>query len=330
MAVPDGSPRVRAEAVFPGGRGLWRDALSRLVRNRLALVGGIVVLLLAVAAVFAPWLAPSGYAEGDLLDNYASPGREHWLGADFLGRDVLSRLIYGARVSLTVGVVGALTAFAIGMAYGSVSGFYGGKTDDLLMRFVDLMYSIPTLLIIILIMVYFRSAVTAADDLNAVVRAIRTADNAMGGMLVIFLGIGVSSWMTMARLSRGSVLALRESEFVMAARAAGSSDARIVLRDLLPNIIGPLIVAETLNIPHYILLEAFLSFIGLGVNAPTPSWGGMISEGIRSMRSHPHLALFPAVALSVALFAFNFLGDGLRDAFDPRMRGTTSRRSHRR
>jgi oligopeptide transport system permease protein len=215
------------------------DAALRLARNRLALAGAIIVVLLTAAAVFAPLVSPSGYEEGDLLNNYAPPGREHWLGADFPGRDVLSRLIYGARVSLTVGFVGAFTSFVIGMAYGSLSGYYGGRVDNILMRIVDVMYAIPTLLLIILIMVYFRSAVADVEDLSLVVRWLRAADSAVGGLLAVFVGIGVSSWMTMARLARGGVLSMKESEFVMAARAVGASDRRIVSRSILPTSSAP-------------------------------------------------------------------------------------------
>ena len=302
------------------GRGLWADAARRLAQNKLALTGAAIILLLVFAAIFAPVLAPKGYADASLKDNYATPGREYLLGADFLGRDMLTRIMYGTRVSLTVGIVGATMALLIGVVYGSFAGYYGGRIDNLMMRVVDVMYGLPTLLVVILIMVYFRSASLSGADTNPVLRLIGTVDDAMGGMLVIFIGIGITSWLTVSRLVRGMVLALKEQDFVDAAHAMGASDRRIVTRHLLPNFLGPVIILETLNIPNYILLEAFLSFIGLGVNPPTPSWGGMISEGFRGLRSYPHLVLYPATALSITLLAFNFLGDGLRDALDPRMR----------
>ena len=307
------------------GRGLWADAVARLLKNRLALTGGTIVLLLATAAVFAPLVAPKAYDKGSLKDNYATPrlGREYLMGGDFMGRDMLSRIIYGTRVSLTVGIVGATMATLIGVVYGSVAGYYGGRADNWMMRFVDLMYGLPTLLVIILIMVYFRSATLAGQTSNPVLRGIGSIDGAMGGMLFIFIGIGITSWLTVSRLVRGIVLSLKEQQFVEAAHALGASDRGIMVRHLLPNFIGPVIVAETLNIPSYILIEAFLSFIGLGVNPPMPSWGGMISEGFRGMRPYPHLVMFPALALSITLLAFNFLGDGLRDALDPRMRGSS-------
>ena len=304
-------------------RGLWIDAALRLTKNRLALVGATVLLLLALSAVFAPLVAPKAYDQGSLEDNYATPGREYLLGADFMGRDMLSRIIYGTRVSLTVGVVGATMAMAIGLVYGSISGYYGGRVDNWMMRVVDVLYGLATLLVVILIMVYFRSATLSGSDVNPFVRAMGSLDDSMGGMLFIFVGIGVTSWLTASRLVRGLVLSLKEQQFIESAHSIGASDVRIMGRHLLPNVIGALIVAETLTIPNYILLEAFLSFIGLGVNPPTPSWGGMISEGFRGMRSYPHLVLYPAAALTITLLAFNFVGDGLRDALDPRMRGAS-------
>ncbi|MBI4298662.1 MAG: ABC transporter permease [Chloroflexi bacterium] len=303
-----------------GHRGIWADAALRLAKNKLAVAGGIILLLLVIAAIFAPFIAPKGYAEGSLEQNYATPGKRYLLGADFMGRDLLSRIIYGTRVSLTVGVVGATLATIIGVIYGSISGFYGGRIDNWMMRFVDLMYGLPTLLLIILIMVYFRSSSLVGVESNPVIKALSVIDDAIGGMFFIFIGIATTSWLTMSRLVRGMILSLKEQQFVEAALVAGASDFRIMSRHLLPNFLGPVIVAETLNIPNYIIIEAFLSFIGLGVNPPMPSWGGMISEGFRGMRSYPHLVLFPAMALSITLLAFNFLGDGLRDALDPRMR----------
>jgi oligopeptide transport system permease protein len=305
------------------GRGLWTDAAYRLARNKLAVAGASIILIMALAAIFAPIVAPKGYAVGSLKDNYASPGSDYLLGADFMGRDMLSRIIYGTRVSLTAGVVGATIATMIGLVYGSVAGYYGGRTDNWMMRIVDILYGLPTLLVIILIMVYFRSASLSGEGTNFFISWIGSIDDSMGGMFFIFVGIGLTSWLTASRLVRVQILSLKEQQFIESAHAIGSSDMRIMTRHLLPNVLGPLIVAETLTIPTYILYEAFLSFIGLGVNPPMPSWGGMISEGFRGMRSYPHLVLYPAGALTVTLLAFNFLGDGLRDALDPRMLGTS-------
>jgi oligopeptide transport system permease protein len=236
-----------------------------------------------------------------------------------MGRDLLSRIIYGTRISLSVGIVGALTAFIIGVLYGVVSGYYGGKADNVMMRFVDIMYGFPTLLLIILMMVLFKStfAVTTPGTFAAALSAI---DRAFGGLFFIFIGIGITAWIGMARIARGMALSLREKEFVEAARATGNSNLQIILKHVLPNLMGPCIVRVTLAIPGYITFEAFLSFIGLGVNPPTPSWGMLISEGYQAMRSYPHLAIYPGLALAITMMAFNFLGDGLRDALDPRMK----------
>lgn len=285
------------------------------------MLGLAVIVTLAVLAIAAPLVAPFHFADDHLEDNFTGPGSKYLLGTDFLGRDVLSRLIYGTRVSLTIGVAGATMATIIGVTWGTIAAYRGGFTDSVMMRFVDLMYGFPTLLLIILIMVFFRANVDPSSEGSFSLReTLRSLDLALGSLLFIFIGIAITSWMTTARLVRGLVLSLKEQEFVNAARALGASDRRIILRHLLPNFLGPVIVAETLNIPTYILFEAFLSFIGLGVNPPVPSWGAMINEGVQAMRSSPHLVLFPSLTMVLALLSFNFLGDGLRDALDPRMR----------
>ncbi len=298
---------------------LWKDAFRRMCKNKMAMLGAIIIITLFILAIFAPYIAPYHYAESDLKDNYAKPGDKYLLGADFMGRDVLSRIIYGTRISLSVGIIGASTAFILGVLYGLISGYYGGKIDNIMMRIVDIMYGFPTLLLIILMMVLFKStfAVTTPGTIAGTLSAI---DNAFGGLFFIFIGIGVTAWIGMARIARGMALSLREKEFVEAARATGNSNFQIMIKHILPNLIGPCIVAVTLQIPRYITFEAFLSFIGLGVNPPTPSWGMMISEGYKAIRSYPHLALYPGIALAITMMAFNFLGDGLRDALDPRMK----------
>ncbi len=298
---------------------LWKDAFRRMCKNKMAVLGGIIIIVLLIISIFAPYFAPYHYAEGSLKDNFAQPGSKFLLGADFMGRDLLSRIIYGTRISLSVGIVGAVTAFIIGVLYGVVSGYYGGKIDNVMMRFVDIMYGFPTLLLIILMMVLFKStfAVTTPGSFAATLSAI---DKAFGGLFFIFIGIGITAWIGMARIARGMALSLREKEFVEAARATGNSNLHIMLKHMLPNLIGPCIVRVTLAIPRYITFEAFLSFIGLGVNPPTPSWGMLISEGYQAMRSYPHLAIYPGLALAITMMAFNFLGDGLRDALDPRMK----------
>jgi ABC-type dipeptide/oligopeptide/nickel transport system permease subunit len=297
----------------------WRDALRRLLRNRAAVVGGTIVIAFVVLAVFAPIFAPASFTDGDLENNNAPPGGKFLLGADFMGRDMLSRLIYGTRISLTVGFLGAITAFLIGIVYGTISGFFGGKTDTVMMRVVDILYAFPTILFIILLMVLFKTTIMAVSQ-NVIVQGLIKIDRYFGGMLFIMIGIGLTSWVGMARISRGMALSLRETEYMQAARALGARRTRLIFRHLIPNLIGPCIVTVTLRIPGFIATEAFLSFIGLGVDPPTPSWGMMIAEGTKVIRSYPHQALFPGIALALVMLSFNFLGDGLRDALDPRMK----------
>ncbi len=317
---------------------LYRDALSRLIRNKAAVLGVMIIFVLVLTYIFAPTIALKGYEVQDnsnnntmpawlaslfsTTQNYARINNSYPLGADDLGRDIFSRIVYGTRISLTVAFVGPLLALAIGMTYGSISGYFGGRVDNIMMRLVDIMYAFPTLLLIILMMAFFRSSFAGIAEPGSLKYYMNQIDSATGGMLFIFIGIGVTSWMQMARLTRGQVLSLREKEFVESARSLGASDARIMFRHILPNALGPLIVSETLAIPNYISFEAFLSFIGLGVNPPTPSWGSMIADGARMIRTYPSQALLPGIALAVTMFAFNFLGDGLRDALDPRMKGT--------
>lgn len=324
------------------GESLWASALRRLLRNKPAIIGMIIIILNILMAIFAPQLAPRNYAEQVLANNDSSPewvtrlfpsmipsdqpggyvriNNDYPLGADSLGRDILSRIIYGSRISLMVAFVGPLFAVLVGLLVGMTAGYFGGRVDNTLMRAVDIMYAFPTLLFIILLMTFFRFS-TAAPEPGTLSFALGDLDRRSGGMLFIFVGIGLTSWMQMARLVRGQVLSVREKEYVEAAHAIGTPDRKIMIQHVLPNILGPLIVAETLTIPTYISYEAFLSFIGLGVQQPTPSWGSMISEGARQIVSYPSQAIFPAVALFLIMFSFNFLGDGLRDALDPRMRG---------
>lgn len=315
--APATAPPPAAPPAARRATGLARDALRRFLRNRLAAASLAFLALLVLAAVLAPLLAPRHYAADDLLAAYAAPGEAYPLGADFMGRDVLSRILYGARVSLAVALVGALLSFAAGLAYGLTAGYLGGRWDHLLMRVVDVLYSLPTLVVIILIMVYFRAGQpTQFTGLKALLYG---WDRALGGMLFIFVGIGLTSWLQMARVARGEALALKARDFVQSAVAAGASGPRVVLRHILPNLLGPCIVVETATIPSYILTEAFLSFIGLGVNPPMPSWGAMINEGYQAMRAYPHVIVWPVLALTATVLAFNFVGDGLRDALDPRL-----------
>ncbi len=316
-------------------RSLWRDSWNRLVRNRLALGGLALVIALISVAIFARFIAPFDFATQDLILNNAIPEYLMWmmpegaeryatisdqflLGADSLGRDLLSRTIYGARVSLAIAVVAATVSLMIGTVYGTISGYIGGRVDNIMMRIVDFLYGFPFLIVVILLQTYFK-AVARRGATSDFANMILGWNDQMGGMLLLFIAIGLVNWIGMARLARGQVLSIKEKEFVEAAHMVGARHSRVILKHLVPSVIGPLIVAETLAIPGYIFTEAFLSFIGLGVNPPTPSWGIMISESVQNLRSYPTQTIFPAIALSVTTLAFNFLGDGLRDAFDPRM-----------
>ncbi len=299
---------------------LTKLAYYRFVKNKMAALSAVFIIVLIIVAIFAPYIAPKHYADDDFLSGYLAPGveEEFILGTDFLGRDYLSRIIYGARVSIAVAIIGAFTSFLIGVVYGLISGYLGGRVDEWMMRVVDILYAVPTLLFIILIMVYFRSG--KPEDFTGVKAFFYTIDDSMGGMLFIFIGIGLTSWLRMARIVRAETLSMKQREFIEASVSQGFTKTRIVFRRILPNIIGPCIIAESMEIPAYILYEAFLSFIGLGVNPPMPSWGGMISEGIQGMRSYPYLILLPSIAMTITVLAFNFLGDGLRDAIDPKLK----------
>jgi oligopeptide transport system permease protein len=304
------------------------------------------IIVLALIAILAGVLNPYGlqgygaelnrtnqpaFAKQVLEDNNAAIGAQskgaglrgfvYILGADGLGRDLVSRTLYGTRVSLSVAVVAATVSLIIGVTYGLISGYLGGRVDNLMMRVVDFLYGLPLIIVVILMQVYFK-AVARQEGTTGLVKVILDINRAFGGLLFVFIALGALNWIGMARIARGQTLSYKQKEFVEAARAVGANPLRIIFRHLLPNILGPCIVQETLQIPGYILTEAFLSFIGLGVDAPTPSWGIMINEGYKALRSSPHIIFVPAAALTLTVLAFNFLGDGLRDAFDPRLRGT--------
>jgi len=299
--------------------GLWGDAFRRLLRNRLAIVGGILVVFLLLVAVFGGFITPWEYFHQDLQSVVANNNRPllpmqriegmdsvHALGTDELGRDLLSRLMDGARISMSVALVVQTVVLVIGIPVGAAAAWFGGRIDSILMRITDIVYAYPDLLFIILLGVAFKETFFG---------------RAMDGLLLVFVAIGLTSWVTMARLVRGQLLSLKETEFVEAAKAIGVSDRRIVTRHLLPNALGPIIVAVTLGIPAAILAEATLAFIGIGVQAPRASWGSLVADGQSYIRSFPHLVLFPAIAIAVALISFTFLGDGLRDALDPKLKG---------
>lgn len=277
------------------GQSLWQDAWRRLSKNRAA-VGGLFLLGIVVAlAVVGPFFSPYTYDEQDTALGAAPPSWRHWLGTDPLGRDLLTRLLHGGRISLLVGVIATAVSLIIGVTYGAVAGFAGGRTDALMMRIVDILYALPFTIFVIILMVFFGR-----------------------NFVFLFLAIGAVQWLTMARIVRGQVLSLREQEFVQAAVVLGLKRLRILFVHLAPNTLGPVIVYATLTIPQVMLLEAFLSFLGLGVQPPMSSWGLLIKEGVETMEEYPWLLLFPGIALSLTLFSLNFLGDGLRDALDPR------------
>jgi oligopeptide transport system permease protein len=277
------------------------DAIRRLRRNKLAVVGFWIIIFLLVVAVVGPMLSPYSYEQQDLNNTYQSPSLQHPFGTDQLGRDQLVRVMYGSRISLAVGVVCAALNFLIGVTYGGIAAYFGGKVDEVMMRIVDVLYGIPTLIIVILLTVVFK-------------------DKGVNPLVNVFIAIGLTYWLPMARIVRGEILSLKEREFALAAKTIGAPNYRILFRHLIPNAMGPIIVTVTLEIPSAIFTEAFLSYIGLGVSAPVASWGVLASDGTEAIRSFPYLVLFPALAISLTMFAFNFLGDGLRDALDPRLR----------
>jgi ABC-type dipeptide/oligopeptide/nickel transport system permease subunit len=291
------SEEVGAERAATRSSSLWRDAFRRLLKNKLAVAGGAVVILLCLVAIFADLLAPYSYTKTNFGRLNETPTRDYPLGTDNLGRDMLSRMIYGARVSMLVGLGAQIIVVAIGVPIGALSGFVGGRTDLLLTRFIDVMYAFPRLLFVILVM----------SMLGA-------------GLTNIFIAIGLTGWVGIARQTRAQVLALKAKEFVEGARSLGARSGRLLLRHVLPNALSPIVVAVTFGIPEAIFTEAALSFIGVGINPPTPSWGQMVGEGQQYLRSAWHLCVFPSIAIAITMLSFTFLGDGVRDALDPKLK----------
>ncbi len=308
-----------APIIAPKSISLTQDAWRRFIRNKAALAGLVFIGIIVFAAIFAPFIAPYHYATQDIRATTEGIGSSgHLLGTDRLGRDILSRIIYGTRISLAVGLVVPLLIVLIGVPVGLIAGYKGGWVDTLAMRIVDVFYAIPNLLFIIIFMTYLKAKFQHVS--GGWLLPLKNFDAATGGMLGVFLGLGLLSWLTVSRLVRGQVLSLKRKEFVEAAHCLGASSGRIITRHLLPNTLAVVIVAATLGIPAAILGEAGISFIGLGINPPVPSWGLMISEGIADLRSYPYMLISPAVVLSLTVLSFNFIGDGLRDAFDPWMK----------
>ena len=277
------------------GSSLWKDAWVRLRANRLATLSLYFFILVSSLTVVGPEIISTSYEEQDLNNTFASPGSTHFFGTDNLGRDLFSRVLHGGRISLAVGFLATAVSLVIGVAYGMTSGYLGGKTDALMMRIVDILYSLPFTIFVILLMVLFGR-----------------------NFILLFIAIGAVEWLTMARITRGQTLSLKQAEFIEAAHALGYSHTRILFRHILPNLLGPVIVYATLTVPAVMLLEAVLSFLGLGVQAPMSSWGSLIKEGSEKMDIAPWLIIFPGLFFSLTLLALNFLGDGLRDALDPK------------
>jgi ABC-type dipeptide/oligopeptide/nickel transport system permease subunit len=282
------------------------------------MAGLVVIGILVVLAVFAPLLTPYHYADGNLLEGSQGPSRDHLLGTDELGRDIWTRLLYGARVSLTVAIAAQVVIVLIGVPIGLLTGYVGGWLDMAIMRFIDAIYALPSLLIAILIMSMLRSNISASAKASG--NWLTSLDQWTNGLVGIFIVMSLTSWLTVSRLVRAQVLSIKEREHVDAARTLGATPPRIVRVHIMPHVLAPVIIAIAFGVPGAIMLEASLSFLGIGVNPPTPSWGLMISNGITNMRSHPYMLIFPALTLGVTLLAFTFLGDGLRDAMDPHMK----------
>jgi len=275
----------------------WQDAWRRLKQNKTAMLGMIIVILVFTLAVVGPIFTETNYSDQNLMRSNEPPSKDHWFGTDAHGRDLFERVLYGGRVSLQVAVVATVVQFIIGVLYGGISGYLGGRVDNIMMRIVDIIHTIPLVLYAILLMV------VVGPGLNSVI-----------------LAIGTIYWVSMARIVRGQVLSLKEQEFVLAAKTLGAGTWRILMRHLIPNALGPIIVTLTMMIPSAIFTESFLSFIGLGVSAPMASWGSLASDALSGLRSYPYQLFYPSIAICITMLGFNFLGDGLRDALDPRLR----------
>lgn len=298
-SLPSDEPLAAGDLI--AGTSLWLDAWRRLRKNRMAAAGGVVVALLTLSCIAGPWIITAtwgyGYETQNLQYGARPPTWSHWFGTDFFGRDVLTRVLYGGRVSLQVGLLAAIVSASVGTVYGAVSGYAGGRVDTLMMRAVDILYALPYMFLVIILVTILGK-----------------------NLLLIFLALGFVGWLMTARIVRGQVLSLKERDFVRAARSLGASDTAIVFRHLIPNTLGPIIVYFTLTVPSMILQEAFLSFLGLGVQSPQPSLGALINEGANHMVVFWWELVFPGTVLAVLLFCLNFLGDGLRDALDPQMK----------
>ena len=304
------SPSLPSISTLSPGQEAWR----RLRRNRIAVVCGWLLVAIAIACLIGPWVTGSSEAQ-DLGYGAQGPSARHWLGTDTLGRDLLARLLIGGRVSLAVGLVATLVSLVIGVTYGAISGYAGGKTDAVMMRLVEILYALPFIVLVIILIVVLEPALKG-DELKWLVTAF--GGEGQVKLVVLFMVIGAIEWLTMARVVRAQVMTLRQQDFIAAALALGVPKRHIIFGHLVPNCLGPVIVYSTLTIPAVMLTEAVLSFLGLGVQPPFPSWGSLIQEGADNFETRPWLLIFPALFFSTTLFSFNFLGDGLRDALDPK------------
>lgn len=293
-AKPDSNLPIRFEQAEQGSS-LWQDAWHRLKQNKMAMAGLYFILVMTLLAMLAPVISPYAYDEQNLYLGATAPSAQHWFGTDEFGRDLLTRVLYGSRISLMVGLIATAIALTIGILWGTIAGYMGGRIDNVMMRIVDILYALPFTIFIILLMVIFGRS-----------------------LLLLFMAIGAVEWLTMARIVRGQVLTIRQQEFIEAAVSMGLSRWQIIRRHIIPNILGPIIVYTTLTIPSVMLLESFLSFLGLGIQPPQSSWGSLIKDGVDVMQEYPWLLIFPGLTFSLTLFSLNFLGDGLRDALDPR------------
>ncbi len=312
------------------GTSLWKDAWKRLLKNKLAVFGLIVLGIMVIAVLIGPaiirWTTgftadyiPSDVGIGELVASFP-PSWQHPMGTDEAGRDLLARVLQGGRISLMVGIISTIVSLIVGVSYGAIAGYMGGKIDNVMMRFVDILYAIPYILIVIVLLSVFGGPNTP-DWIKWLAELFGGAGNAgLSQIFLLFFALGLVSWLTMARVVRGQILSLKNQEFVLAARATGVSTLGIIFRHLVPNALGPVIVYATLTVPSVMLSEAFLSFLGLGVQAPYASWGSLAADGIKNIAIYPWQLIFPGVTMALTLFSLNFVGDGLRDALDPQTR----------
>lgn len=309
------------------GTSLWKDAWQRLLKNKLSVFGLIVLAVMIVAVIIGPsiiywttgFTADSIPANGDLIKSFP-PSMQHPMGTDEAGRDLLARVLQGGRISLMVGIISTLVSLVIGVSYGAIAGYLGGRIDNLMMRIVDIIYSVPYLLMVVVLLNVF-SGQNTPEWIKSLSSVFGEAGNqGLNQIFLLFFALGLISWLTMARVVRGQILSLKNQEFVMAARATGVSTFGIIFKHLVPNTLGPVIVYATLTVPSVMLSEAFLSFLGLGVQAPYASWGSLASDGVKNIGIFPWQTIFPGVTMALTLFSLNFVGDGLRDALDPQTR----------